>query len=400
MDFKDELKVIKWGTVDLISQEELLEKLKESYQNNRPLRVKFGVDPTAPDIHLGHTVVLHKLRTFQELGHQVIFLIGDFTAQIGDPSGKSKTRVKLSPEEVAKNSQTYQEQVFKILDPKKTQIVYNSSWLSKMNLHHIIRLASLYTVARMLERDDFKNRYEAGKEITILEFLYPLLQGYDSVEIKADIEIGGTEQKFNLLAGRALQKEYGQKSQVVITLPILEGTDGVRKMSKSFDNYIGIFESPKEIFGKIMSIPDSIMLKYYQLLTNADEKTLSKLEEDLKNGNLHPKEAKKNLAKKIISFYHSSHEASQAEEEFEKIFKYKGLPGELEEHKVTISDKKLVDIMVEAKITKSKGEARRLISQGAVKLNQDKISDIEHTLNIEKSAILQVGKRKFIKLIL
>ncbi|MDI6785623.1 MAG: tyrosine--tRNA ligase [bacterium] len=398
MDFLDELKAIEWGTIDLISQNELIDLLKESKQENRPLRIKFGVDPTAPDIHLGHTVVLRKLRAFQELGHEVIFLIGDFTAQIGDPSGKSKTRIRLSPEKIAKNSQTYQEQVFKILDPKKTQVVYNSSWLCKMNLHHIIKLTSLYTVARMLERDDFKNRYEAGKEITILEFLYPLLQGYDSVEIKADIEIGGTEQKFNLLVGRALQKEYGQKPQVVLTLPILEGTDGVRKMSKSYNNYIGIFEPPKEIFGKIMSIPDHIMLKYYQLLTDISEGDLNELRESLKNGQIHPKEAKKDLAKNIISFYYSQQIAAQEEKEFEKIFKYRKLPDELEEYKIDTPNKKLADIIVEAKIAKSKGEARRLISQGAVKINQNKVIEIDYTLNLKEETTLQVGKRRFIRL--
>jgi tyrosyl-tRNA synthetase len=395
MDIKSQLKAIKKGVVDLIFEKELIEKLKEG----RPLRIKFGVDPTAPDIHLGHTVILQKLRTFQKLGHQIIFLIGDFTAQIGDPSGKSQTRIRLSFEEVKKNCQSYQEQVYKILDLKKTKVVYNSSWLSKMNIEQIIKLTSLYTVARMLERDDFKNRYLNGKEITILEFLYPLLQGYDSVKIEADVEIGGTEQKFNLLVGRSLQKDYGQKPQVVITMPLLEGIDGVKKMSKSFNNYIGITETPKEIFGKIMSIPDQIMLKYYNLLLDTDEEELLKLEEGLKDGRIHPKEAKKNLAREIVSLYHGLKKAKEAEEEFERVFKYKGIPQELDEFKLKKNKIKLVDLMLEAKLVKSKSEAKRLISQGGVKLDQEKVSEIDHIINIEDSAVLQVGKRRFVKLI-
>jgi len=399
MNLESELKVISQGVVDLISQEELLDKLKKSHQDQRPLRVKFGVDPTASDIHLGHTVILRKLKIFQDLGHQIIFLIGDFTAQIGDPSGKSQTRVKLTPEEVTKNSQTYQEQVFKILDPKKTQVIYNSSWLKEMSLPQIIELTSFYTVARMLERDDFKNRYKTGKEITILEFLYPLLQGYDSVVIKADIEIGGSEQKFNLLVGRELQREYGQKPQVVMTLPLLEGTDGFRKMSKSYHNYISVLDPPIEMFGKIMSIPDHLMLKYYKLLTDIKEEDLINLEKDLEKDKQHPKEVKKNLAKEIVSFYHSFQEATLAEEEFEKVFKYKELPKELETYPVSQADKKLVDLMVESKLTSSKGEAKRLILQNAVKLNQAKISDIDYVLDLKEEAILQVGKRRFLKLI-
>lgn len=392
MDINRQLKIIKRGVEEIISEDELLKKLELCKKEKRPLRVKFGADPTAPDIHLGHTVVLRKLRQFQDLGHRIIFLIGDFTAMIGDPSGRSVTRPSMSKEEVEENSKTYQRQIGRILDLDRVEIVFNSRWLNKMNFSDVIKLASHYTVARVLERDDFCGRYKNGEPIGIHEFLYPLAQGYDSVVLKSDIEIGGTDQKFNLLVGRALQREYGQSPQVVLTMPLLEGTDGVKKMSKSYGNYIGIDEPPREIYGKIMSIPDSLLLKYYKLLTDVpiDE-------------SMNPKDVKSRLAKIVIGNYYPGSEADKAEAEFNEIFSKKGQPDEIREF-VVGAGLPLIDIMVQNGMAFSKSEARRLIAQGGVSIDGEKITDENFELVGaapcgRPNKILKVGKRRFLKLI-
>ncbi len=378
------MKEIKRGTVEIISEAELAKKLKQG----KPLRIKWGADPSAPDIHLGHTVVLNKLKQFQDLGHEIIFLIGDFTAMIGDPSGKSETRQVLSKEEVKKNAESYQEQVFKILDRNKTRVVYNSEWLEKMGLIDVFELSRQYTVARMLERKDFKERFEKQTEISIIEFLYPLLQGHDSVHLQADVEVGGTDQKFNLLMGRTLQQRAGQESQVVITLPLLEGTDGVKKMSKSLGNYIGITELPKEIFGKIMSISDKLMLRYYELLT---------LEPLDKIKKMHPKEAKQKLASILVERFYDKKAAAEAKKEFDAIFAKGSLPKDIEEKIINKKQISIIDLLIETKLTASKSEARRLIKQGGVKVDDKVVIDEKEIINLDKERIIKVGKRKFVK---
>lgn len=385
MELNEQLSIINRGTVEIISEDEL----KAVIGKKTRLRIKFGADPTAPDIHLGHTVVFRKLKQFQELGHEVIFIIGDFTAKIGDPSGRLQTRPRLSTEEIVNNANTYQEQVFKILDREKTTVVFNSRWLEAMGMSEMMELSSRYTVARMLERDDFTKRYKEGKEITILEFLYPLLQGYDSVYLQADVEIGGTDQKFNLLVGRNLQRDYGQAPQIVITMPLLEGTDGVRKMSKSYWNYIGVKEQANDMFGKIMSIPDAIMQRYFELLTDIDIKSIS---------NMHPKEAKKLLAREIVTFYHSRDEAIMADEGFERVFSQKGLPDEMQEICVTEAVK-LVDLLAEKGLVSSKSHVRRLITQGGVRIDNERVNDVEFVINMQKERmVIQYGKRNFVRL--
>jgi tyrosyl-tRNA synthetase len=385
LKIEEQLHIIKRGTVDILSEEELKDKIVKK----KKLRIKFGADPTAPDIHLGHTVIFRKLRQFQELGHEIIFIIGDFTARIGDPSGQLQTRPALSVEEILNNAKTYQEQVFKILDRNNTRIVFNSMWFDALELSELMKLTRFYTVARMLERDDFSKRYNEGKEITILEFIYPLLQGYDSVVLEADVEIGGTDQKFNLLVGRDLQRSYGQTPQVVITMPLLEGTDGVRKMSKSYGNYIGILEESKEMFGKLMSIPDAIMPKYFELLTDI---RLEKIKD------MHPKEAKQLLAREIVSFYYSKEEAIRCEEEFNRIFAKKGLPDKIPEFTISQHRIGIVELMMETGMVTSKSQARRLISQGGVKIDNTRIEDVNLTVTIEDNIILQVGKRRFVNI--
>ena len=383
---KRALEIIKENTVEIISEEELIKKLKRK----KPLRIKFGADPTAPDIHLGHVVILRKLRQFQELGHEVFFIIGDFTAQIGDPSGRSEVRKSLSKEKILENAKTYKTQIFKILDPSHTKLMFNSQWFSKWRLEEMIKLSSHYTVAQMLARADFSKRYKQKIDITILEFIYPLLQGQDSVELTADIEIGGTDQKFNLLVGRELQRDFHQEPQVVITLPLLEGTDGVKKMSKSFNNYIGITDSPQDLFGKIMSISDELMMKYCQLLTDFPL-------EEIKQK--HPRDAKKKLAKYIVSLFYDNDISFWAEREFEKIFVYKELPQKIEE--LRIKEKKIwiINLLVKIKLAKSKNEAKRLIIQGGVKINQKKVEDENLDLIMDKEYIIQVGKRNFKKIV-
>jgi tyrosyl-tRNA synthetase len=386
IDIKEQLRIIKRGAVEIISEAELKNKLEESVNANRPLIVKAGFDPTAPDIHIGHTVLLRKLRQFQDLGHQVIFLIGDFTARIGDPTGRSEKRRQLTKEEAVKNAQTYKKQVSKVLDVDNLKIVFNSEWFDKMPVLDILNLTTHATVSQMLAREDFKKRLSKNEDISLLEFMYPLLQGYDSVVLKADIELGGTDQIFNLLVGRDLQKDFGLNPQVVITMPLLEGLDGVQKMSKSFGNHIGINEPPNEIFGKVMSISDTLMHKYYELLTDRDLFEIKKL---------HPKSAKENLAQELITQYYSKEEAKQAHLEFERVFSRKQVPQEVSEFK-TDGTKTILNILLEAGLVKSGNEARRLLKQGAVLFNDSKIT--KEDFAPQETGILKVGTRRFLKI--
>jgi tyrosyl-tRNA synthetase len=403
-EIERQLNIIKENTVSFYSEEEFREKLKTSLTNNRPLHVKFGADPTAPDIHLGHTVILNKLRQFQDLGHTVDFIIGDFTAMIGDPSGKSETRKPLTHSQVMAHAQTYQDQIFKILDRDKTNIVFNSSWFAPMCFKDIIELTAKYSVARMLERDDFSKRYASGKSISIVEFLYPLMQGYDSVMLESDVEMGGTDQTFNLLVGRDLQREYKQQQQIVITMPILEGTDGVQKMSKSLNNYIGINEPAQDIFGKIMSISDDLMFRYYRLLTEISAMEADEMERNCKEGSLHPMDLKKQLARKIITRFHSEEAAQTAQQEFTKIFSKKDIPSDIPEiaiNALTLEDGKIwvCHLLQQAGLTQSSSEARRMIQQGAVQCNGNKIEDAQASIEPEHDMIIKVGKRRFVRLI-
>ncbi|HQR14227.1 MAG TPA: tyrosine--tRNA ligase [Nitrospira sp.] len=391
-----QLDLILRGIVEVIQQSELESKLTRSIKENRPLRVKAGFDPTAPDLHLGHTVLIHKLKHFQDLGHQVIFLIGDFTGMIGDPTGRSETRVALSKEKVLENAKTYERQIFKILDPEKTQVEFNSRWMSTMTADGLIELSAHYTVARMLEREDFHKRYTEGTPISIHEFMYPLIQGYDSVALKADIELGGTDQKFNLLMGRDLQRDYGQEAQAVITMPLLEGTDGVRKMSKSFGNYIALEDQPAEMFGKLMSISDTLMYRYYELLTTEDLALL-------KVG--HPMEAKRSLAQLIVSRYHGAEAGKQAREAFQHKFSEREFPEEPDVRlKLADQDLKagesigLVELVAKTGLVPSKSEARRLIVQGGVEFDQKKQADVNAVLKLAagRQYQMKVGRRKFV----
>ncbi|MDV2857189.1 MULTISPECIES: tyrosine--tRNA ligase [Oceanimonas] len=382
---------IKRGAEEILVEEELIAKLKEG----RPLRVKLGMDPTAPDIHLGHTVILNKLRQFQDLGHQVLLLIGDFTAQVGDPSGKNTTRPPLTAEQVAANAKTYAEQAFKVLDPAKTEIVYNSSWLSELGATGMIRLAARQTVARMLERDDFKKRYASGQSIAIHEFMYPLLQGYDSVALKADIELGGTDQRFNLLMGRELQKDEGMTPQVVLTMPLLEGLDGVKKMSKSAGNYIGVDEAPNEMFGKIMSLSDELMWRYFELLSRRSLDELAALKQEVADG-ANPRDTKILLAREIITRYHNEAAAEQAYQDFVQRFQKNAIPDDLPE--VTLNagadGMGIANLLKDAGLVASTSEALRMIKQGAVKVDGDKLEDSKLQV-LPGQAVYQVGKRKF-----
>jgi len=387
-----QLEIIKKGVLEIISEEELLKKLREE----RPLIIKAGFDPTAPDLHLGHTVLLQKLRTFQQLGHTVFFIIGDFTAMIGDPSGRDQTRPPLTKEQVLENAKTYKEQVFKVLDPERTVVVFNSEWFGKMTAEDLIKLTAKYTVARMLEREDFKKRFKENIPISIHEFIYPLLQAYDSVAIKADVELGGSDQRFNLLIGRDIQKEYGIESpQVAILLPLLVGTDGVKKMSKSYGNYIGITEPPEEMFGKIMSISDELMWQYWELLTDLTLEEIGKLKE------LHPMEVKKQLGMYIVERFHSKEDAGRAKEHFEKVHSKKEIPEDIPVFKASEigTETELFEIIFNLKLAETKAEAKRLIKQGGVKVNGEKITDPIHKLDLTKELIIQVGKRKFAKII-
>ncbi|MCL0042634.1 tyrosine--tRNA ligase [Thermodesulfovibrionales bacterium] len=394
------MEIIKKGAVEIISEEVLLHKLEKSYRKKRPLRVKVGFDPTAPAIHLGHTVLLEKMRQFQKLGHEVIFLIGDFTALIGDPSGVSEMRRLLTKEEVSKNAETYKEQVFVILNPGKTSIRFNSEWLSSMSAMEIVRLGAMETVARMLERDDFKKRFSNQQPITILEFYYPLFQAYDSVYLKADIEIGGTDQRFNLLMGRSMQKSLAMDKQVIIMMPLLEGTDGLQKMSKSLNNHIGIAEQPKEMYGKLMSISDELMIKYYELLSHISLEELNTLKERLGSGDRHPKEAKEDLAKEIVERYCGKEAAIYAREEFDRIFKEKGLPDEIAQVEFRWGDEEiwLPRIMKTVGLTPSTSEATRLIKQGAVQIDGVKVTNPDKRLR-KGSYLVKAGKKRFLKVV-
>ncbi|WP_116475701.1 tyrosine--tRNA ligase [Zobellella maritima] len=382
---------IKRGAEEILVEEELIAKLKEG----RPLRIKLGMDPTAPDIHLGHTVILNKLRQFQDLGHDVLLLIGDFTAQVGDPSGKNSTRPPLTAEQVADNAKTYAEQAFKVLDPEKTQIVYNSSWLGELGASGMIKLASKLTVARMLERDDFKKRYASGHAIAIHEFMYPLLQGYDSVALKADVELGGTDQKFNLLMGRELQKDAGQPAQVVLTMPLLEGLDGVKKMSKSAGNYIGVDEAPDQMFGKIMSLSDELMWRYFELLSRRSLDELASLRDQVAEG-ANPRDIKILLAKEIISRYHDEDAAEQAHQDFVLRFQKNAIPEDIAEVTLTAGEEgiAIANLLKDAGLVGSTSEALRMIKQGAVKLDGEKLEDGKLVVSAGQ-AVYQVGKRKF-----
>ncbi|MFH1387604.1 MAG: tyrosine--tRNA ligase [bacterium] len=381
---EEQLDIISRGSAELIPANDFANKLKEG----KSLRIKWGADPSAPDLHLGHTVVLNKLRQFQDLGHKVVFIIGDYTAMIGDPTGKSETRKAFSKKEVENNARTYQAQVFKILDKNKTEVVYNSKWLSGLKMDDMIKLAGKYTVARMLERDDFSKRFNSQKPISIHEFLYPLIQGYDSILVKADVEVGGTDQKFNMLVGRELQREEGLNPQVILTMPILEGTDGVQKMSKSLNNYIGITEAPKEIFGKTMSISDVLMLRYYELLTDVSLDEVKAM---------HPKEAKMKLASLLVGKYYGEKEARKAEEEFEAVFKQGGLPDKIELCKLAKKTINIVELLAETKLAPSKTEAKRLISQGGVSVDNEVVKDEKLEIDLSSEKLLKVGKRKFLK---
>ncbi|WP_100373786.1 tyrosine--tRNA ligase [Bacillus sp. FJAT-45037] len=395
-----QLEILKRGVVEITPEHELRKKLERSVLTGKPLKVKLGMDPSAPDVHLGHTVPLHKLRQFQELGHEIQMLIGDFTGRIGDPTGKSETRKQLSDEDVKRNAMTYVEQYGKILDMEKATIYYNSEWLKALSFEDVIGLSANMTVARMLERDDFEKRYKSGQPISIHEFFYPLMQGYDSVALESDIEVGGTDQKFNLLMGRTLQEAYGKEKQVAITLPLIEGLDGERKMSKSLHNYIGIDEAPNEIFGKSMSIPDDLMVKYYKLATDISMDEIEELEAGLKSGKIHPRDAKMNLGAKFVEMYHGQAAAEEAKQYFQTVFQKRTLPTDLPELTWSGADEVwIVDLLVELKMMSSKGEARRMVQNGGVKVNEEKVEDVQAQIQIEDGLIVQVGKRKFAKLI-
>lgn len=399
MTVAEQMDIIRRGAVDILLEKELEEKLEKSAKIGVPLKIKAGFDPTAPDLHLGHTVLLHKMRQFQKLGHEIYFLIGDFTGMIGDPTGKSETRKPLTREDVLKNAETYKEQVFKILEPDKTRVVFNSDWLAKLNASDMIGLASKYTVARMLEREDFSNRFTNQLPISIHEFLYPLIQGYDSVALKADVELGGTDQRFNLLVGRELQREWGQVPQTVITMPLLEGLDGVNKMSKSLGNYIGINEPPDEIFGKIMRIDDNLMLRYYELLSDMSLAGLENLKTGIKNGLVHPMAAKMQLGQEMVARYHGVAAAAQAEENFVKRYRDNEIPDDMPE--ITFQKKPEIDkvllckLLATAGVVPSNSEGRRAIKQGGVKVNGEKINDENLEISCNGEYVLQVGKRRF-----
>ena len=394
---KENLNLIKRGVDELISEDELLAKLKSKKQ----LIVKAGFDPTAPDLHLGHTVLINKLRHFQQLGHQVIFLIGDFTGMIGDPSGKNKTRPALNETEIKENAKSYKKQVFKILDPKLTDVRFNSEWSSKLGAEGIIKLASQYNLARMLERDDFNKRYKSNQSIALHEFLYPLIQANDSIALEADVELGGTDQKFNLLVGRDLQRAVGQEPQVVLTVPILEGLDGKNKMSKSLDNYVGIDEDPKEMFGKIMSISDELMWRWFDLLSFKSTDEIAKLKAEQAKG-MNPRDIKIQLAKELIARFHDDESAELAEDNFINQFQKKNIPVEIEELSITISEDSipLTNLLKESGMTSSTSEAMRMIQQGAVRIDEEKVFDPKLLISAGTSAIYQVGKRKFKKITL
>lgn len=395
-----QMAVIRRGTAQIIPEDELEKKVKRSIQTGKPLKVKLGLDPSAPDIHIGHTVILNKLRQFQDLGHIIQLVIGDFTGRIGDPTGKSETRKPLSEAEVKANAQTYAEQLFKVLDRSKTEVRFNSEWLAPLDFAEVVELAAKTTVARMLERDDFAKRYHSGQAISVHEFFYPLMQGYDSVALQSDLETGGTDQTFNLLMGRQLQSQYGQEEQVILTMPLLEGLDGVKKMSKSLGNYIGIDEPAQEMYGKAMSVPDELMLKYFELVTDLSLEELEQLQRGLEEGSIHPRDAKMMLASRLVQMYHGQEAAQEAEANFRRVFQQRELPEEIPV--VEIPDSQLregklwiVQLLSTLGLVASNGEARRMVKQGAVKIDGDKVSDQDAQISVTEGMVVQVGKRKF-----
>lgn len=398
----EQMAILRRGAVEILVEDELKEKLRASAVSGKPLKVKAGFDPTAPDLHLGHTVLIQKMKQFQDLGHEVYFLIGDFTGMIGDPTGKNETRKPLTREQILENASTYQKQIFKILDPEHTRVVFNSEWMGKMSAAGMIELAACHTVARMLERDDFHKRFNRQQPISIHEFLYPLVQGYDSVALEADVELGGTDQKFNLLVGRELQKHFSQRPQCVLMMPLLEGLDGINKMSKSLKNYIGITEPSKEIYGKLMSISDELMTRYYDLLSDIDLTELQVIKDGVqgKPGGRHPLESKKRLARELVTRYYSASEAQKAEDDFIFQFKKKEIPDNIPQVKISATSPLWIcRLLLEAGLVKSNGEARRMVKQGGVKVDGCKIDDDNLEIEPKAGIVLQVGKRKFAKIV-
>lgn len=395
----EQMDLIKRGAVEIIPEDELVQKIEKSIKTGKPLNIKLGCDPSRPDLHIGHSVVLRKLAQFQQLGHQAILIIGDFTGMIGDPSGRNSTRPALTLEQTRINGESYFQQASKILDKNKTKIVYNSEWLGKMTFEDVIKLASKYTVARMLERDDFTKRYKAGEPISIHEFLYPLAQAMDSVAIQSDVELGGTDQKFNLLVGRDIQREYGVEPQVILTMPLLVGTDGVEKMSKSYDNYIGISDPPEQIFGRTMSIPDTLIYTYFELATDVSNERLKEIKTALEDGKTNPRDLKRELARKLVSMYYDEDTALRAQEEFDKIFIKKEIPDEIDEFNIEENREiNILDLLLLVNFAPSKGEAKRLVLQGGVSIDGEKVSDVHQNIKIKSGMILKVGKRKFLKI--
>ncbi|HBE9444085.1 tyrosyl-tRNA ligase [Clostridioides difficile] len=393
----EQMRIIMKGVDDLIDEKELREKLIKSEKEGKPMIVKLGLDPSAPDIHLGHTVVLRKMKQLQDLGHQIVIIIGDFTGKIGDPTGKSKARKALTTEQVLANAKTYEEQIFKVLDKEKTIVRFNSEWLAKLNFEDVIKLAATITVARMLEREDFKKRYEGQMPISVHEFFYPLMQAYDSIALEADIELGGTDQRFNLLMGRSLQREFGMESQIVIMMPLIEGLDGKEKMSKSLGNYIGIDEEAGIMYQKSMEIPDELIIKYYNLVTDVHPDEVNKIESQLKDGSVNPRDIKMNLAREIVTLYHGEESAREAEERFKSVFQKGQIPEDIQTIQVKEDGFDLIEVLVVNEIVKSKSEVRRLASQGGVKVNGAKVEDLS-TIVKESELVVQIGKKKFVKI--
>ncbi|MCO4734760.1 tyrosine--tRNA ligase [Clostridioides difficile] len=393
----EQMRIIMKGVDDLIDEKELREKLIKSEKEGKPMIVKLGLDPSAPDIHLGHTVVLRKMKQLQDLGHQIVIIIGDFTGKIGDPTGKSKARKALTTEQVLANAKTYEEQIFKVLDKEKTIVRFNSEWLAKLNFEDVIKLAATITVARMLEREDFKKRYEGQMPISVHEFFYPLMQAYDSIALEADIELGGTDQRFNLLMGRSLQREFGMESQIVIMMPLIEGLDGKEKMSKSLGNYIGIDEEAGIMYQKSMEIPDELIIKYYNLVTDVHPDEVNKIESQLKEGSVNPRDIKMDLAREIVTLYHGEESAKDAEERFKSVFQKGQIPEDIQTIQVKEDGFDLIEVLVSNEIVKSKSEVRRLASQGGVKVNGEKVEDLS-TIVKESELVVQIGKKKFVKI--
>ena len=397
IDIKKQLDIITTNVEEVLPDEELLKKLNKSKKNNIPLNIKLGCDPSRPDLHIGHSVVLNKLKDFQDLGHNIILVIGDFTAMIGDPTGQNKTRPQIDINTTKKNSKTYIDQVSKIINIEKARVVYNSSWLTNINLSKVISLSSKFTLAQFLKRDDFSNRYKSGKPISLHEFMYPLAQAYDSVYLRSDIEIGGTDQKFNLLLARDLQKEFNIEPQIAITMPILEGTDGIDKMSKSYENYIAFNDTPEDMYGKVLSIPDILIIKYFNLVTNISSKEVKDYEFLLNSNKTNPRDMKRKLAREIVSIYYDDKLSSYAENNFDNIFVNKGIPDKIDEI-VLEEEIKLVDFLLDNNLVSSKGEAKRLINQSAVKINDEIVEDIYLVLKPNSNLVIKVGKRRFVKI--